>query len=99
MDLTSNNLKRLIKPKQPTNHIYVVTRQYDTLIHLVGYRKRRCDTLTIVVTKNSGSGKAVSLQPSQLALGDMVMREPYSLLAKYASAERGWPATMIGMEE
>ena len=39
----------------------------------------------------SGSGKAVSLQPSLLAQGDMVMREPHSLLTIYASAERGRP--------
>ena len=49
--------------------------------------------------QNSGSGKAVSLQPSLLAQGDMGMRKPHSLLAMYSSAERDRPATMIGAEE
>ena len=53
---------------------------------------------TIVVIKNSISGKAVSLQLSELAQGDMGMRKPHSLLAMYVSAERGKPATMIGTE-
>ena len=54
---------------------------------------------TIVVIKNNISGKTVSLQPSLLAQGDMGMIKPYSLLAMYASAERGTPATMISAEE
>ena len=36
--------------------------------------------------QNSGSGRAVSLQPSLLAQADTGMRKPHSLLAMYASA-------------
>ena len=46
--------------------------------------------------QNSGSGRAISLQPSLLVQGDMGMRKPHSLIAMYASAERGKPVTMIG---
>ena len=60
---------------------------------------RRVIQPTIVVIKNSTSGKTVSLQSSLLAQGDMGMRKPHSLLAMYASAERGRPATMISVEE
>ena len=49
--------------------------------------------------QNSRSGKAVSLQPSLLVQADIGMRKPNSLLAMYASVERGKPATMIGTEE
>ena len=38
--------------------------------------------------QNSGSGRAVSLQSSLLVQADMGMREPHSLLAMYASAEK-----------
>ena len=38
--------------------------------------------------QNSGSGSAVSLQPSLLVQADMGMGEPHSQLAMYASAER-----------
>ena len=38
--------------------------------------------------QNSGSGRAVSLQPSPLVQDDMGMREPHSLLAMYGSAEK-----------
>ena len=37
--------------------------------------------------QNSGSGRAISLQPSLLVQVDMGMRKPHSLLAMYASAE------------
>ena len=36
--------------------------------------------------QNSGSGKTISLQPSQLVQADIGMRKPHSLLAMYASA-------------
>ena len=42
--------------------------------------------------------EAVPLQPSLSVQADMGMRKPHSLLAMYASAERGRPATMIGTE-
>ena len=48
--------------------------------------------------QNSGSGRAVSLQPSLLVQADMGMRKPHSLLTMYVSAERARPATMIGTE-
>ena len=48
--------------------------------------------------QNSGNGKAVSLQFSLLAQGDMGMRKFHSLLSMYASAERGRPATLISAE-
>ena len=80
----------------------IVKRKYETLIHIPGYGERRCDSLAIswlVVTKNSISERAVSLQPFLLAQGDMGMREPHSLLVMYVSVERGRLATMIGTEE
>ena len=65
-------------------------RHPHTFAGLWGKEVRHAGRLpTTVVTKNSGSGKAVSLQPSLLALGDKVMRESHLLLAMYASAERG----------
>ena len=78
-----------------------MTRKFDTLIHsrIIGKgAATRCPLADYSSNQNSGSGRAVSLQPSLLAQADMGMRKPYSLLAMYASAERGRPATMIGTE-
>ena len=44
-----------------------MTRKYDTLIHSSGYGERRCDTLAV-------ERKDVSLQPSLIALSDILMR-------------------------
>ena len=78
-----------------------MTRKYDTLILsrvMVKGGATRWPSADYSSRQNSGSGKAVSLRPSQLAQGDVAMENKHSLLAIYASAERRRPATMIGTE-
>ena len=59
----------------------------------------RWSSADYISKQNSGSGTAISLQPSLLEQADIGMRKLHSLFAMYASVERGRPATMIGTEE
>ena len=75
---------------------YDVTRKYDTLIHSPGCGGRRPaadysgkqESADYSSKQNSGSGRAVSIQPSLLIQSDMGMGELHSLLAMYASVEK-----------
>ena len=64
-------------------------RKYDTLIHLLGYGRRGCDSLTISdysSKQNNGKKGRFSLHPSLFLQGDM--GGPHSLLAMCASVEK-----------
>ena len=72
-------------------YLYIVTRKYDTLIHSPSYGEggaTRRPLADYSSKQNSGSRRAVSLQPSLLVQADIGMGEPHSLLAMYASAEK-----------
>ena len=48
--------------------------------------------------ESAAERETVSLQPSLFVQADKGIREPQSRLARYVSAERSRPATMIGTE-
>ena len=71
--------------------ILIVTRKYDTLIHSLGYGRRRCDSLSISdysSKQNNSQRGRLFLQPSLLLQGDMGMGGLHSLFAMCASAEK-----------
>ena len=72
-----------------------MTRKYDTLIHSLACEERKQHVESLVYYSSNQEKKIMVVETSflfnspLLALGDMVMRESHSLLAMYASAERG----------
>ena len=86
---------RVKKKKKKRIDLHPVTRKYDALIHSLGCGERKQHVESSVDYSSNQERKIEAVErpflynSPLLALGDMVMREPHSLLAMYASTERG----------